>query len=85
MFSGVVLLDHMAVLFVVFKEPPSLLMSIVYKGPFAPAASPACVAVCFLNDSHSDWGERESQWCLICIFSRLKNVEHFFIYLPDFF
>jgi hypothetical protein len=50
---------------------------------FSPASSPAFVAVCFLDDSHSDLGEMNYNVIynvLIYIPLMAKHVEHFFMY-----
>jgi hypothetical protein len=47
-----------------------------------PTSSPAFI-VYFLVDSHSDWGEMESQWCFGLHFISFvtEDVEHFFTYV----
>jgi hypothetical protein len=42
--------------------------------------SSSAFVVVFLDDSHSDWAEIESQCHLICISFMPKNVENFFMY-----
>jgi hypothetical protein len=57
----------------------------VDKGSFFPASLPACIAVCVVDDSHSNWNEVESRTSLsshshatmICI---SKDAERFLIY-----
>jgi hypothetical protein len=56
----------------------------MYKGSFSPTSLPPFVIVHFLDDSHPDWGEMESQYYLICISFMAKNVKHFFMHLLAF-
>jgi hypothetical protein len=44
-------------------------------------SSPLFLAVCFLHDGHSDWGEVESQRGFDLHVLLTKDVERFFMYL----
>jgi hypothetical protein len=70
-FLGVVQEDHMVIrfLFLVTCILISIVLhrftfpSTVYKRFFCFTSLPSFVVVSFLDDSHSDWGEMESQCC----------------------
>jgi hypothetical protein len=58
----------------------SMVAALIYiptNSVFFPKSSPIFLVVCFLDDSHSDWGETDSH-AVICIIFIAKDVEHFF-------
>jgi hypothetical protein len=81
---GVVLLDHMVVLFLVFW---GVSITAFHSGCTSLHSHQQFVSlsafffICVLDNSHSDLSEMKSQCSLVCISFMARDVEHFFIYL----